>query len=122
MPAHSLGVIEFDGKYIPVIDPSIQFCGEPTKLSTLSCIMIVRHIHKQEILHTGIVIEDIEEVMKLAVGDYKLGAGLGASVNMHFILEIPGNIHANALLAENYNRMANTFSFYASREAATNIA
>jgi len=98
MPTHVRGLIEFDGKHIPVIDPSVQLCNEPTKLTDSSCILIIEH----QKLHTGIVIKDIEEVMKLAAGYFESKANLGASINMHFILDINNNIQANELLAKNH--------------------
>ncbi|MGD8787826.1 MAG: chemotaxis protein CheW [Phycisphaerales bacterium] len=104
-PTHIRGLIEFDGKYIPVIDPNIQLFGEPTKLNTSSCILIVEHRYDCQKLHTGILIENFEEIMQLAASSFKLEIGNQASVNMHFILEAHNNDRSNKLLFENYRAL-----------------
>jgi chemotaxis signal transduction protein len=104
-PTHIRGLIELDGKYIPVIDPSIQLCGEPTKLNSSSCILIVEHRYRCQTLHTGVLIENFEEILLLAANSFKSGASGQASVNMHFILEAHNNDRSNKLLFENHRAL-----------------
>jgi chemotaxis signal transduction protein len=108
IPRHILGVIEFAACYIPVVDLCAAFGIEPTMLDSSKCILIVEHEHQSQKLCTGILIQDFEEITKLAAGTYKLGAGLGASVNMHFVLEMQNNRNndGHQILVESHEILA----------------
>jgi chemotaxis signal transduction protein len=85
---HILGMIEFESSYIPVVDLGAAFGIESIKIDTSKCILIVEHNYKSQKLYTGIIIQDLGEIEKLAAGILKIGTGLGASANMHFVLEM----------------------------------
>jgi chemotaxis signal transduction protein len=88
IPKNILGIIEFESSYIPVVDLGAAFGIEPIKIDSSKCILIVEHNYKSYKLYTGVIIQDFAEIEKLATGVYEQGAGLGASANMHFILEM----------------------------------
>lgn len=67
-PVHIKGFIELDGKHLPVVDPGIHFRGESTELTDSTCIVIVEHIYEYRVLETGILVNNIEEVMNLVTG------------------------------------------------------
>lgn len=90
-PTHIRGTIEFEGISIPVIDPGIFFHQNPANATNSTCILVVEHIHESRIKHTGIIIEDIEEIMNLAAGMYKNGTADPLTFNMRFILEMADN-------------------------------
>ena len=102
-PTHIKGVIEFEGRYIPVIDPSIWLCGESTRLDHGTCILVVPHTCEYRQYKTGILIQDSEEIMNLAADAYKHGAVKGTSFNMRFVLEIPKSAFASKFLADSHS-------------------
>lgn len=105
-PVHIVGLIEFDGNIIPVIDPAMQLCDEPTPLTGATCILVVQHFIPGRLLHTGIVIAHSQEILELASGSFDSGPLPTCTTNMLFVLEISGNMHAALLLAENHRIMA----------------
>jgi hypothetical protein len=104
-PAHIVGLIEFDGNAIPVIDPALQLCNEPTPLTSAACILVVQHLVPGRLLHTGIVIAHSQEILELASGSFDSGPLPTCTTNMLFVLDIRGNMHAALLLAENHRIM-----------------
>ena len=101
-PTHIKGVIEFEGHYVPVIDPSLWLCGEPTRLDHCTCILVVQHTSEYRPFKTGIIIQDSEEIMNLAAGIYNRGILKGTSFNMRFVLEIPKSSFASKFLADSH--------------------
>jgi len=43
-PSYIRGMIEVEGKYIPVIDPNIYYLSQPTQLTNLACILVLEHV------------------------------------------------------------------------------
>jgi chemotaxis signal transduction protein len=64
-PSEIRGLVEFDSTCIPVVDLNFQFYSEPTLLGNSSCILIVKHRYNGEYLYTGILIEDVNQVLDL---------------------------------------------------------
>jgi hypothetical protein len=56
-PSYIRGMIEFEGNYIPVIDPNIYYQGQPTQLTNLACILVIRHFYEYRNHQTGIILE-----------------------------------------------------------------
>ena len=104
-PTHIKGVIEFEGHYVPVMDPSIWLCGEPTRLDHGTCILVAQHSFDYRPFKTGILVPDSEEILNLAAGAYTQGAVKGTSFNMRFILEIPTSTFANKFLADSHRAL-----------------
>jgi hypothetical protein len=105
-PAHIVGLIEFDGNVIPVIDPAMQLCNEPTPLTTATCILVIQHLAADMMLHTGIVIAHSQEILELASGSFDSEPLPTCTMNMLFTLEVRGSVHAALLLAENHHFIA----------------
>jgi hypothetical protein len=102
MPVHIRGMIEFEESLIPVIDPGIYFYDKSTQITNSTCILVIEHNHECRTRRTGILIEDMEEIMNLAAGNYKTGALKPSSFNMRFILETSKNVAANKLLSDKH--------------------
>lgn len=94
-PSYIKGVIELDGKYIPVIDPRIWFLGEPTTLTASACILVVEHNHEYQKRCTGIIVPDFQEVMNLITGCYRPNSNYEPSFNTRFILEARCNTNVS---------------------------
>ena len=105
-PVHIMGLIKPEEKLIPVIDPSIWFRGEPTRLTTSSCILIVEHRYEHRQLQTGIIISDFEELMDMIAGGYKTRERKDAAFNIRFIHELPGNAESNDFLADSHIKLS----------------
>lgn len=109
LPVHIAGMIEFDSSYIPVVDLGAAFGIEPIKISDSACILIMEHNYQCQKFYTGVIIQDSEEIMKLAAGIYEFGTGLGASPNMHFVLEMQNNQDAvYQILTESHRNSASS--------------
>ncbi len=101
-PTHIRGVVEFNGTYIPVIDPAILLLGRPTKFNNLSCILIIPHRWNYQQFHTGILIENIDEIMELASGGLDIEPFEDISPNMRFTLDMLKSSGKEQWLYENY--------------------
>lgn len=101
-PSYIRGMIEFEGKYIPVIDPSIYYRSQPTRLTNLSCILVVKHVYQCRNHQTGIILEDIEEIINLATGNYKTMAMRSLSFNIRFVVRILKKANACKLLSDTH--------------------
>jgi hypothetical protein len=101
-PSHVRGVIEFNGLYIPVIDPAILLLNRPTPLNNLSCILITPHRWGPQQFYTAIVIEDIDEIMEFATSQPGIGPLRDISVNMRFVLDMHKNSGMESWLYENH--------------------
>jgi chemotaxis signal transduction protein len=104
-PTHIRGVIEFNGLYIPVIDPGILLLGRPSEFNNLSCILIVPHRWEYQHYDTGIVIEDIDEIIKLASSQPDIDPPGKISVNMRFVLDLRNSPGAESWLYENHRML-----------------
>lgn len=101
-PSHIRGVIEFNGLYVPVIDPAILLLNRPTPLNNLSCILIIPHRWGTQQFYTAIVIEDIDEIMEFATSQPGIGPLRETSVNMRFVLDMHKNSGMDSWLYENH--------------------
>jgi hypothetical protein len=104
-PAHIIGLINSEEEVVPVIDPSIWYRGEPTRLTTSSCILIVEHGYEHRQLQTGIIISDFTELMEMIAGGYETSARKDAAFNIRFIRELSGNAESNDFLADSHIKL-----------------
>lgn len=104
-PTHIKGVIEFNGLYIPVIDPGILLLGRPSAFSNLSCILIVPHRWENQQYYTGVVIEDIDEIMEFASSEPGIEPLRDVSVNIRFVLDMRKSPGAESWLYENHRML-----------------
>ena len=66
VPSYIKGIIKFDKDFISVVDPNIYFRNQQSSLNNLTCILVVDHIFEYRECRTGIIIEDIDEIMNLS--------------------------------------------------------
>jgi len=104
-PTHIRGVIEFNGLYIPVIDPGILLLDRPSAFSNLSCILIVPHRWEHQQYYTGIVIEDIDEIMEFASSEFDIEPPRDISVNIRFVLDMHKSPGAESWLYDNHRML-----------------
>lgn len=101
-PTHIRGMIEFDGRLIPVIDPGQFFHNKPVRITNAACILIIEHDHQCRSRRTGILIEDIEEIMNLAAGNYRTKVLRPSTFNMRFVLNLFEKVVMNELLSDTH--------------------
>ena len=107
IPRHILGIVKFESSCIPVVDLACAFGIEPMKFDNSTCILVIEHNYKSQTLHTGIIIQSFEEIEKLAAGVLELGTGLGASPNMHFVLEMQTSYNdGHEILVESHKALS----------------
>lgn len=106
-PVHIKGLMDFNHRYIPVVDPVIHFCGKSTPMTDSTCIMVVNHDYEYRELETAILIRDIDEIMNLVAGSYTSAAPEGASYNVRFILGLLKNVEAGRFLTDCHLSMSN---------------
>ncbi len=102
LPEYMIGRIHYNNKAIPVIDPNIQFTTRPTRINPMSSILIIEHNYENQQFHTGVIIEDIDEILKLAAGAAEHGLKENLSVNMRFILNINTSSNTERMLLHNH--------------------
>jgi chemotaxis signal transduction protein len=102
IPTYIKGMIEFDGNYIPVIDPKMYFENRSSELTNLTCIIVIEHFYEYQNRQTGIIIEDIEEVQNLAAGSYRSQRPNVSTVNIRFILKVLKKVNKEKLLNDTH--------------------
>lgn len=68
-PSHVKGVINLRGKVIPVVDLRLKFCLPEMEYTQRTCIIVVQVNSVGVTLHTGIIVDEVSEVLNLAAGD-----------------------------------------------------
>jgi chemotaxis signal transduction protein len=101
-PSYIRGMIEFEGNYIPVIDPNIYYRNQPTQLTNLACILVIEHVYECRNHQTGIILEDIKEIMNLATGSYKTMPLKTLPFNMRFVLKVLKKAVVDKLLSDTH--------------------
>src|SRR5271154_2063380 len=68
-PRYVKGVINLRGKVIPVVDLRLKFALPELDYTQRTCIIVVQVQQGGVSLHTGIVVDEVSEVLNLAAGD-----------------------------------------------------
>src|SRR5580704_2420661 len=84
-PAYVKGVINLRGKVIPVVDLRLKFCLPQIEYTKRTCIIVVQVQSGGVSLQTGIVVDEVSEVLNLAAADIEdtpdFGDGAGGGVS-----------------------------------------
>jgi purine-binding chemotaxis protein CheW len=84
-PGYVKGVINLRGKVIPVVDLRLKFCLPEMEYTQRTCIIVVRVQAGNISLLTGIVVDEVSEVLNLAAGDIEdtpdFGDGTGSATS-----------------------------------------
>ena len=104
-PSHIRGVIEYNGLYIPVIDPCILLLGRSSEFNSLSCILIVPHRWEYQQYYTGIITESIDEITELAACQSDANHEKNISINIRFVLDLHKSPGAESWLYENHRML-----------------
>ena len=85
-PHHVKGVINLRGQVIPVVDLRAKFGMETTEVTDQTCIIVVEITQKKHAFSTGIVVDQVQEVLEIAAEAIEPAPEFGSSVNTDFIL------------------------------------
>jgi len=87
MPAHVRGVINLRGKIIPVMDLRLRFGFEEAAGTEQTCIVVVLvKLPGGKSAQMGLVVDGVEEVVNIAVGEIEETPDFGATVSTECIL------------------------------------
>jgi chemotaxis signal transduction protein len=103
LPSYVKGMINYDGEYVSIIDPSVYFRGQQSMLGNLACILIIEYVYEYRNCKAGIIIEDIDEIMNLAAGNYENSDRSPTTFNMSFIIEALQKGQAEQFLSNTQN-------------------
>lgn len=83
-PVFVRGVVNLRGRVIPVVDLRLKFGLEVAKATDESCIVVVQ----VQGVHTGVIVDRVNEVLDVAGSDVEDTPDFGAGVNTEFLLGI----------------------------------
>ena len=87
MPAYVRGVINLRGKIIPVIDMRLRFGFAENRDTDLTCIIVVQVTSPAgKAMHTGLIVDGVEEVANLSAADIEETPDFGVNVASDYIL------------------------------------
>lgn len=68
-PGYVKGVINLRGKVIPVVDLRLKFGLPEVEYAQRTCIIVVQVQSASALIHTGIIVDEVSEVLNLAAAD-----------------------------------------------------
>lgn len=85
-PAYVKGVINLRGKVIPVIDLRLRFAMPAQEYTQRTCIVVVHIEQENTQLLTGVVVDEVSEVVTLQAGDIEDTPDFGHGVATPYLL------------------------------------
>src|SRR5713226_4402364 len=85
-PAHLKGVINLRGKVIPVVDLRLKFGLPEVAYSQRTCIIVVQAQGEEVVLQTGIIVDEVSEVLNLASSDIEDTPDFGEGIATPYLL------------------------------------
>ncbi len=85
-PRHIKGVVNLRGQVIPVVDLRLKFGMEEAQRTEETCIIVVEINSGDRTFQTGIVVDNVSEVLDIAAEEIESAPQFGSSVNTDFIL------------------------------------
>lgn len=86
MPEFVRGVVNLRGKVIPVVDLRLKFSIESQDDTEKTCIIVVQIARGESQVTTGIIVDEVSEVLDVADDQIEDSPSFGANVNTEFIL------------------------------------
>ena len=85
-PPHVKGVVNLRGQVIPVVGLRLKFGMEEIEVTEQTCIIVVEIDNGDRQFQTGIVVDNVSEVLDIAAEQIEDAPQFGSSVNTDFIL------------------------------------
>jgi len=80
-PAHVLGVVNLRGKIVPILDLRIRFGLEFTGRTERTCIVVVQTGQGSFLRLTGLMVDEVQEVLTLAAGEIEEPPNFGTAID-----------------------------------------
>lgn len=87
-PDYVKGVVNLRGQVIPVIDLRTKFGMPQAEVTDQTCIIVVQIQHNESWINTGIIVDQVEEVLNITEDNIEKTDQFGTNVNSDFILGI----------------------------------
>ena len=85
-PPHVKGVINLRGQVIPVVDLRSKFGMPEAEVTEQTCIIVVEISQADKTFNTGIVVDNVSEVLDIEADQIEPAPQLGSAVESQFIL------------------------------------
>jgi purine-binding chemotaxis protein CheW len=86
MPSYVKGIINLRGRVIPVIDLRVKF-GLKADFTERTCIVVVQvKLTDDQAVQMGLIVDSVEEVVNLPVGDIEPTPDFGTRLNTEYLL------------------------------------
>ena len=95
MPGYVKGVINLRGKVIPVVDLRLKFGLEEREYTQRTCIIVVQVQHAGVAIVTGIIVDEVSEVLNLVASEIEDTPDFGDDVGTPYLLgmaKVKGNV------------------------------
>lgn len=86
MPAYVKGVINLRGKVIPVVDLRLKFGMPEVEYTERTCIIVVQVTQGGIGIQTGIIVDEVSEVLTLSASDIEDTPDFGAGAATPYLL------------------------------------
>lgn len=117
MPDYVRGVINLRGKVIPVIDLRLKFGLDSQNDTERTCIIVVQVSHGDQQVTTGIIVDEVSEVLDIAEEQIEDAPSFGASVDTEFILAM-GKVGKKVVMFLDIDKVLSTGDMVAINEAS----
>ena len=88
VPNYIRGVINLRGNVVPVVDLIYLFSKTPSEITKKSCIIIVESSSGDTVSSTGILVDNVDEVIDVLGKDIDPPPAFGTNLKTNFILEM----------------------------------
>ena len=103
-PSHIRGVINLRGKVIPVANLRAKFLLDSVEDTQKTCIIVVQIRMRGQQVTMGVIVDEVNEVLKIAENQIEPPPSFGTEVNTDFILGI-GKIGEKVVLLLDVDRV-----------------
>ena len=103
-PEHVKGVINLRGQVIPVVDIRTLFGMETKEVTEQTCIIVVEISMAGLKLSTGVIVDQVSEVLDIAGENIEEAPQLGSSVDTDFILGM-GKVNGSVKILLNIDKV-----------------
>ena len=84
-PEYMAGVINLRGKVLPLIDTKLKFGMSPINFSVETCIVVIEIELEGEIMHVGVLVDAVLEVIEIEENVIKPSPSIDAKYPLNFI-------------------------------------
>jgi purine-binding chemotaxis protein CheW len=85
MPASIRGVINLRGAVVPVMDLSVRFQRDPTKVTKRTCVVIMEVETADGSRDVGVIVDAVNEVLEIPASDIEPPPAFGSKIRTDFV-------------------------------------